>query len=108
MPNPPKRIAERRPVKKRPTESPLREHAKKPKGTAVIKMLALQFEVSHNSEQLLVFMIAVVTIWQVSINALLELWDDVKELPNVKYLCTRKLNQDPLENSFSVIRSKGG
>ena len=46
--------------------------------------------------------------WEMSINALLWLWDELKSLPRVNYLCTRKINQDPLENCFSVIRSKGG
>ena len=46
--------------------------------------------------------------WKWSINALLGFWEDVKLLPNVQYLCTRKINQDPLENCFSVIRSQGG
>ena len=46
--------------------------------------------------------------WKLSINALLSLWEDVKILPNIQYLCTRNINQDPLENCFSVIRSQGG
>ena len=46
--------------------------------------------------------------WVMTINALLCLWDELKSLPNVKYLCTRRINQDPLENCFSVVRSKGG
>ena len=32
----------------------------------------------------------------------------VKSVCGVKYLCTRKLNQDHLENCFSFIRAKGG
>ena len=46
--------------------------------------------------------------WRQSIHALTMLWNDVKTLPGVEYLCTRKLLQDPLENCFSVIRSIGG
>ena len=34
--------------------------------------------------------------------------EDVKSVCGVKYLCARKLNQDPLENCFSFIRAKGG
>ena len=45
--------------------------------------------------------------WVLSINASLDLWEDVKVLPEVRYLCVRKINQDPLEIFFSVIRSKG-
>ena len=36
------------------------------------------------------------------------LWNYVKLVCGVKYLCTRQLNQDPLENCFSFIRAKGG
>ena len=36
------------------------------------------------------------------------LWNDVKSVCEVNYLCTRQLNQDPLENCFSFIRSEGG
>ncbi len=46
--------------------------------------------------------------WQLSISAVIALWKDVKSVCGVKYLCTRKLNQDPLENCFSFIRAKGG
>ena len=49
-----------------------------------------------------------ITGWQVSISALIALWNEVKSVCGVKYLCTRKLNQDPLENCFSFIRAKGG
>ena len=46
--------------------------------------------------------------WQLSISAVIALWKDVKSVCGVKYLCTRKLNQDPLENCFSFIGAKGG
>ena len=49
-----------------------------------------------------------ITGWQLSISALIALWNDVKSVCGVKYVCTRKLNQDPLENYFSFIRAKGG
>jgi len=47
--------------------------------------------------------------WLTSINALLILWEDVTSIESldIKYLCTRKINQDCLENCFSVIRSNG-
>ena len=48
------------------------------------------------------------TGWQLSISAVIALWNDVKSVCGVKYLCTRKLNQDPLENCFSFIRAKCG
>lgn len=42
-----------------------------------------------------------------TIKAILMLWNDLKQ-KNVKYLLTYFLNQDPLENLFSVIRTRGG
>lgn len=36
------------------------------------------------------------------------LWDDMKLVSDVKFLLTRRLNQDCLENLFSIIRQKGG
>ena len=35
------------------------------------------------------------------------LWNDVKSVCGEKYLCTRKLNQNPHENCLSFIRAKG-
>lgn len=43
----------------------------------------------------------------ITIRATLMLWDDLKS-ENKKYLLTNRLQQDPIENLFSVIRSKGG
>ena len=45
--------------------------------------------------------------WKSSINALLGLWEEVKEIDGIDYLCTRKISQDVLENWFSKIRGKG-
>lgn len=42
-----------------------------------------------------------------SLNAVLQLWDDLK-LEGTKFLLTSRLNQDPLENLFSMIRMHGG
>lgn len=42
-----------------------------------------------------------------TLRSILLLWDHLKEL-GVKYLLTGFLNQDPLENFFSVIRNRGG
>ena len=44
-----------------------------------------------------------VTGWQISIKALLSIWDDLK-LEGIKFLMTRKLNQDRLENFFATVR----
>ena len=45
--------------------------------------------------------------WKQSINALLGLWEEVAEVEGITYLCTRKISQDVLENSFSLIRGRG-
>ena len=45
--------------------------------------------------------------WELSINALLMLWDTLHSQHNVKFLLTNRLNQDCVENLFSVIRAKG-
>lgn len=46
--------------------------------------------------------------WQLSIRSLLGLFEELHEKHEVKYLLTGRLNQDCLENLFSVIRGKGG
>lgn len=46
--------------------------------------------------------------WILNINSLKLLWDDLHKNYNFSFLMTRRLNQDALENFFSVIRSKGG
>ncbi|VEN63638.1 unnamed protein product [Callosobruchus maculatus] len=45
--------------------------------------------------------------FQWTINAVLILWDNLQK-EGVKYFLTSRLNQDPLENLFSVIRNRGG
>ncbi|XP_050497997.1 transposable element P transposase isoform X1 [Diabrotica virgifera virgifera] len=40
--------------------------------------------------------------------ALQLLLEDIKKRYNINYILTRRLNQDPLENFFGVIRAKGG
>ena len=46
--------------------------------------------------------------WVLSINCLLGLWDDLKSNYGFKFILTNRLNQDPLENFFSVIRRNKG
>ena len=43
-----------------------------------------------------------------NINALLLLWDDLHSNHGFRFLLTRRLNQDPLEIFFGVIRQAGG
>lgn len=43
---------------------------------------------------------------QISINAILLLWDDLK-YTGVKFFMTSRVNQDPVENLFSMIRTYG-
>lgn len=45
--------------------------------------------------------------WQISLKSLILLYSDLKEL-SFKFLLTRRLNQDCLENLFSRIRGTGG
>ena len=46
--------------------------------------------------------------WLVTLNAILLIWDDLKQNHNFKFLYTRRLNTDPLENFFGTIRQQGG
>ena len=45
--------------------------------------------------------------WIFSIHSLLMLWDDLKQ-EGFKFLPTRQLNQDPLENYFGKVRMEAG
>jgi len=47
-------------------------------------------------------------MFQISIAAVCDLWKDLRDNHSFDFLCTRRLNQDPLENLFSIIRQKGG
>ena len=46
--------------------------------------------------------------WILTLTAMEHLWHDLHTLRNFTYLITKHLNQDPLENLFSVIRYRGG
>ena len=46
--------------------------------------------------------------WQISIKSLIELWPDLRDQHMFEFLLTNRLNQDCLENLFSIIRGKGG
>lgn len=46
--------------------------------------------------------------WQLTLNCILQLWPVLKQDYQFQFLCTRHLNQDPLEQFFSVIRQKSG
>lgn len=46
--------------------------------------------------------------WQMAISCLLELWEELHTQYGMHYLLTNRLNQDCVENLFSVIRGKGG
>lgn len=48
------------------------------------------------------------TGWRMAIMCLLQLWDDLHKTHGIKFLLTNRLNQDCVENLFSVIRGKGG
>lgn len=44
----------------------------------------------------------------ISIKSLQNLFQDLKEVYDISYLLTHKLNQDALENIFSQLRTRGG
>ena len=46
--------------------------------------------------------------WLVTLNAIILIWDDLSKNHNFKFLLTRRLNTDPLENFFGTIRQQGG
>ncbi|XP_077494730.1 uncharacterized protein LOC144105484 isoform X1 [Amblyomma americanum] len=46
--------------------------------------------------------------WQITIKALLLLWTDLKADFDYTHLFTRRLQQDPLENFFAIVRQKHG
>ena len=46
--------------------------------------------------------------WKMCINSLLQLWEFLENSHNLKFLLTNRLNQDCLDNFFSVIRNRGG
>lgn len=45
--------------------------------------------------------------WQQNIHALIDIFSDLKE-EGITFLLTRNLNQDCLENTFAVLRNRGG
>ena len=45
--------------------------------------------------------------WKMAINCLLQLWDHLHQEHGLKFLLTNRLNQDCIENLFSVLRGKG-
>ena len=46
--------------------------------------------------------------WQLTLSAVVNLWPILNSSHNFEFLLTRRLNQDSLENLFSVIRQRGG
>ncbi len=40
--------------------------------------------------------------------SIIQLWQDLHRNFEFKYLLTKQLNQDPLENLFAVLRQMGG
>ena len=46
---------------------------------------------------------------EMTLNGTLMLWNSIQSShPSIRFLCTRRLNQDPLENFFGCIRQQGG
>ncbi len=46
--------------------------------------------------------------WVLTISAVIMLWEDLHNNYDFMFLFTRNLNQDPIENLFSVVRYRGG
>lgn len=46
--------------------------------------------------------------WLVTINSICQIWDHLHQNHGFKFLLTRRLNTDPLENFFGTIRQQGG
>ena len=46
--------------------------------------------------------------WAVTLSAILAIWDHLSANHDFKYILTRRLNTDPLENFFGTIRQQGG
>ena len=46
--------------------------------------------------------------WLITLNAIILIWEHLKTKHNFKFLLTRRLNTDPLENFFGTIRQQGG
>jgi hypothetical protein len=43
-----------------------------------------------------------------TLNAILQIWEHLKTMHDFKFLLTRRLNSDPIENFFGAIRQQGG
>ena len=46
--------------------------------------------------------------WIITIRSVMMLWDDLKKEGEFRFLLTRQLNQDPLENFFGMVRMDAG
>jgi len=46
--------------------------------------------------------------WQITINSLLQLWDEIDPKPLQYSQCTYRLNQDCLENVFGSFHNQNG
>lgn len=46
--------------------------------------------------------------WQLTVSSVIQLWSVLNNEHGFDFLFTRRLNQDPIENFFSVVRQRGG
>ena len=46
--------------------------------------------------------------WVMTLNAILLIWEHLKTTKDFKFLLTRRLNTDPIENFFGTVRQQGG
>eukprot|EP00112_Aurelia_sp_Birch-Aquarium-sp1_P011589 Seg2434.2 transcript_id=Seg2434.2/GoldUCD/mRNA.D3Y31 product="Transposable element P transposase" protein_id=Seg2434.2/GoldUCD/D3Y31 len=64
--------------------------------------------ISHGTEQSRTASIKCYKGWQISLKAILLVWEKLCEEDAASFLVTRQMNQDPLENFFGAIRQQGG
>ena len=46
--------------------------------------------------------------WQITLSSFIGLWEQLSNNNDFEYILPRRLNQDPIENLFSILRRKGG
>ncbi|XP_065216627.1 uncharacterized protein LOC135842882 [Planococcus citri] len=99
----------RHPLDKNPYRRPLRKtgKAKRTLRSGVIYFKKLK-KILHSDEKKTPYQPPCFTGLIQTIRAVLLLLKDEVTHQNIKYLCTNKLNQDALENLFSIFRQNGG
>ena len=66
-----------------------------------------QLKITNNKNKTVTGTIKCIKGWQISLQAVSQLRQHLQSDSSFSFLFTRQLNQDPLENFFSLIRQKG-